>query len=361
MKKGYKVTDVQREKKIGVAAENLEELILKSCKKLGFNVEGPGAGECRLFVAEDGTRVDDDDYLGTLPPQTLFILLKSTETMVTDFDFYYKMIRSTRKEFIDTGAAAHEFLSTDIKEKFKVFQRYIAAASDAKTMLSERVQDPTWFQGLEPSEKTKEQSMSKRVKERMKGYYYKTKSALQSSELNISSKNSRGKKLIDQFLVDLRKILESNKYNESYFNRKADQHARLCNENGLFECGGLWSNDKCVYEGDHVINPYRSREERIIFQTWNLDHKIELSRAIIPNILKAIEGLHNGDIKCITCESSVKQGAVEADRYYLQIFTRKNLKLVHIVCHHKGRHDADSGVYTVCKKCSRSQSIEYNS
>ncbi|KAL0892794.1 hypothetical protein ABMA27_014494 [Loxostege sticticalis] len=191
MKKGYKVTDVQREKKIGVAAENLEELILKSCKKLGFNVEGPGAGECRLFVAEDGTRVDDDDYLGTLPPQTLFILLKSTETMVTDFDFYYKMIRSTRKEFIDTGAAAHEFLSTDIKEKFKVFQRYIAAASDAKTMLSERVQDPTWFQGLEPSEKTKEQSMSKRVKERMKGYYYKTKSALQSSELNISSKNSR--------------------------------------------------------------------------------------------------------------------------------------------------------------------------
>ncbi|KAL0840972.1 hypothetical protein ABMA28_014759 [Loxostege sticticalis] len=281
--------------------------------------------------------------------------------MVTDFDFYYKMIRSTRKEFIDTGAAAHEFLSTDIKEKFKVFQRYIAAASDAKTMLSERVQDPAWFQGLEPSEKTKEQSMSKRVKERMKGYYYKTKSALQSSELYISSKNSRGKKLIDQFLVDLRKILESNKYNESYFNRKADQHARLCNENGLFECGGLWSNDKCVYEGDHVINPYRSREERIIFQTWNLDHKIELSRAIIPNILKAIEGLHNGDIKCITCESSVKQGAVEADRYYLQIFTRKNLKLVHIVCHHKGRHDADSGVYTVCKKCSRSQSIEYNS
>lgn len=35
MKKGYKVTDVKREKKIGVAAENLEELIEKSCKKLG--------------------------------------------------------------------------------------------------------------------------------------------------------------------------------------------------------------------------------------------------------------------------------------------------------------------------------------
>lgn len=38
MKKGYKVTDVHRLKKIGVAAENLEELIEKSCKKLGVSV-----------------------------------------------------------------------------------------------------------------------------------------------------------------------------------------------------------------------------------------------------------------------------------------------------------------------------------
>ena len=37
MKKGYKVTDVKRVKKIGVAAENLEELIEKSCKKLGVS------------------------------------------------------------------------------------------------------------------------------------------------------------------------------------------------------------------------------------------------------------------------------------------------------------------------------------
>ncbi|CAH2209209.1 jg22212, partial [Pararge aegeria aegeria] len=79
MKKGYKVTDVKRVKKIGVAAENLSELIEKSRKKLGFNV----SAECRLYVAEDGTQVDDDEYLNTLPPQTLFILLQNTEKMVT--------------------------------------------------------------------------------------------------------------------------------------------------------------------------------------------------------------------------------------------------------------------------------------
>lgn len=37
MKRGYKVTDVKREKKIGVAAESLVELIAKSCKKLGVS------------------------------------------------------------------------------------------------------------------------------------------------------------------------------------------------------------------------------------------------------------------------------------------------------------------------------------
>lgn len=199
--------------------------------------------------------------------------------------------------------------------------------------------------------------MSKRVKDRMRGYFYKTKSALQSSDIYIHSKNGRGKKLIDQSLVDLRKILESNKFNDGYFNRKASE-MRLCNENGLFECGGLWHNTKCAYEGDHIINPYRSREERIIFQTWNLDHKIELSRSIIPKMLEGIENLYNGDIKCVECQKGGKPGGLETDRYYLQIFTIENLKLVHIVCHHKGKHAAESDVYTVCKNCVGNQNIE---
>lgn len=199
--------------------------------------------------------------------------------------------------------------------------------------------------------------MSKRVKDRMRGYLYKTKTALQSSDIYVQSKNGLGKKLIDQFLTDLRKILDSNKFNHGYFNRK--EQSRICSENGLFECGGLWDINKCAYEGDHLINPYRSREERIIFQTWNLDHKIELSRSIIPKIIEGIEMLYNGDIRCIVCEKRGKLGGLDTDRYYLQIFTRENLKLVHIVCHYKGKHAAESGVYTLCKNCTGNQSIEH--
>lgn len=57
------------------------------------------------------------------------------------------MIRNSKKDYIDTGLAAKDFLSTNFKEKFRVFQKYIAAANDAKTMLSERTQDPGWFEG----------------------------------------------------------------------------------------------------------------------------------------------------------------------------------------------------------------------
>lgn len=68
--------------------------------------------------------------------------------LLTDFDYYYKLIRSSKKEYIETGYAAKKFLNHEFREKYKVFQRYIAAADDARTMLSERAQDPDWFEGL---------------------------------------------------------------------------------------------------------------------------------------------------------------------------------------------------------------------
>lgn len=57
------------------------------------------------------------------------------------------MIRSTKQEYIDTGNAAKDFLSTNIKEKFKVFQKYILKADDSKVVLSDRSDDPDWFEG----------------------------------------------------------------------------------------------------------------------------------------------------------------------------------------------------------------------
>lgn len=47
----------------------------------------------------------------------------------------------------------------------------------------------------------------------------------------------------------------------------------MCDRNGEFRCGGVWNADSCAYGERHRINPYRSREELILFSTWNFDHK----------------------------------------------------------------------------------------
>lgn len=57
--------------------------------------------------------------------------------------------------------------------------------------------------------------------------------------------------------------------------RSKKEMTALCDERGEFTCCGVWNQDKCAYEEDHKINPYRSKEELVLFSTWNLDHKYE--------------------------------------------------------------------------------------
>lgn len=47
----------------------------------------------------------------------------------------------------------------------------------------------------------------------------------------------------------------------------------MCDRNGEFRCSGIWNVNNCSYGERHKINPYRSREELILFSTWNFDHK----------------------------------------------------------------------------------------
>lgn len=56
---------------------------------------------------------------------------------------------------------------------------------------------------------------------------------------------------------------------------KMECYVSLCNERGDFPCHGIWSNKQCPYN-NHVINPYTSRKNVIIFQMWNLNHQIEI-------------------------------------------------------------------------------------
>uniref|UniRef100_A0A8D8G1B9 (northern house mosquito) hypothetical protein n=1 Tax=Culex pipiens TaxID=7175 RepID=A0A8D8G1B9_CULPI len=64
---GYKITNELRSKKYGVAADSLRMLRKKAEEK--FKLEN-----CRVYLAQDGVEVLDEDYFRTLPAQVLFVV-----------------------------------------------------------------------------------------------------------------------------------------------------------------------------------------------------------------------------------------------------------------------------------------------
>lgn len=145
-------------------------------------------------------------------------------------------------------------------------------------------------------------------------------------EVDEATKSIDKPKVKDELLKaskSFTEMLKEAKYNGCYFDRTGKTSERLCTPEGWFTCQGSFDEKACP--SLHSINPYGSRESRIVFSTWNLDHRIEKRRTIIPTLLDAFQNHKCSD--------------VNLDYFYQLLFTRENLKLVHIVCHKKGAHD----------------------
>lgn len=245
--------------------------------------------------------------------------------------------------------------------------------------------------------------MGRRSQDRIRGYYYKTKDDLRKSDLYKTNRLARDH--IETMLTLFRHLLTQMDYFSHYFNRKcSNRHptvvaaaedavdaatpkkqiklnvnalfeqqmettsigqrlcVALCNQYGEFRCQGLWNREECSYN-DHTINPYASRENAILFQIWNLDHRIEISRSIIPSILETVQAFvasTGGARSMVRCERHRRRArSVSVMKYFLEIFTVDNLKFVHIVCHDKGVHDGRrSGGRVLCELCEEHKFLQ---
>lgn len=74
--KGFKITDVNRRRIVGVACGSLSQLKQKACDKLGIS------GDV-VVALEDGTQVDEEDYFQLLPAQSVFVVHRKTERILT--------------------------------------------------------------------------------------------------------------------------------------------------------------------------------------------------------------------------------------------------------------------------------------
>lgn len=191
--------------------------------------------------------------------------------------------------------------------------------------------------GLDTRAKTKEEYMFRRAQDRIRGYFYKTKDELKHKQLP--------KEKLDTLLKQLQEMLQRCQFFGYYFDRRfaisaiGDYNKKsICDDYGKFICKGTWNKDCCLYGNNHEINPYKSKEARIIFQTWNLDHVIERSRSIIPAICDALLDYD---------KSNKLKHTIDVDSIFRDLFTLKNLKFVHIVCHDKSTHSKKAGPYLI--------------
>ncbi|XP_011307821.1 uncharacterized protein Drep4 isoform X1 [Fopius arisanus] len=397
--RGYKVTDVNRRRKFGIASRSLQELKRKACVK--FNITND-LSEINMFLL-DGSLVDEG-YFYTLEPQTTMIIQKPGERVLSDADLLYETLRRVNIDYLTAGDQATKFLSENLKRKVAVLHSLLNV-DDSRTVCSKREEHPEWFMGLETNITTKESYMHRRCQDRIRGYLYKTIEQIKGSETWSTNRPARLNlhRVIEFFKLQLKEDhylgyyfdrsrakeesnnvfdkvdgddyicydhcpcrsmllenedsdndksdinihgddeIDAKKYSSSnvsptkkarvskkescsyavYPRGRSEQFA-LCDSKGEFRCEGIWSANGCSYGDTHRINPYRSREELILFSTWNLDHKIERSRALIPQLLKHCE------------EDTIPEKIVF--ELYDNLFTVKNLSLVHIVCHAKGAH-----------------------
>ncbi|XP_076232599.1 DNA fragmentation factor-related protein 4 [Calliopsis andreniformis] len=396
--KGYKVTDVNRTRKFGVACRSLQELKRKACAKLSVTND---LAEVNVFLL-DGSLVDEE-YFHTLESQTTLILQRPGEKVLSDADLLYDTLKRVNIDFLTAGDKASKFLTENLKAKVAVLNNALNK-DESKTLFSSRDDHPEWFQGLDTNYTTKEAYMHRRCQDRIRGYLYKTIDQIKSSETFSSDPKARKQLLYaiaffkmqlkedhyfgyyfdrsralkdstksvdeldsstcydhcpcrltrledstyfrlfgttEQFCVDSPKKKTGRNSNAdgrtdndaeeeedncpySVRTKKREPCVAMCDHKGEFRCGGVWNVDSCSYGERHKINPYRSREELILFSTWNFDHKIERSRTLVPQLL----------------ELSAQGTPSEEDilELYDNLFTLKNLRLVHIVCHDKGSH-----------------------
>ncbi|XP_071772779.1 DNA fragmentation factor subunit beta [Centroberyx gerrardi] len=308
--KPVKLRNLNESKKYGIAAKNLKELLKKGCKILQVPLGGS-----HVCLYADGTKVTEE-YFPTLPDNTELVLLSRDQRwsgVVCDID----RLLSTDRHADRLIEAAKELLSDEQSPKRRKLLGDLVRNLEDSSELESREEDEDWFRGVDARFKTKSAYMKYNCENRIRSYM---------KEVDGAAKTIQKPKVKSEFLKTtkcLMDMLKSAKYNGCYFDRTEKEPNRFCTQEGWFTCQGSFDQEVC--RSLHSINPYGNRESRVVFSTWNLDHRIEKKRAVIPALLDAVQNHKSSDINL--------------NYFYHLLFTRENLKLVHIVCHKKEAHN----------------------
>ncbi|KAL2103261.1 hypothetical protein ACEWY4_000129 [Coilia grayii] len=321
-----KIRSVNDPSKFGVGATTLSELVKKSCQLLKIPVSGS-----RVCLYEDGTQLTEE-YFRRLPINTELVLLAKGQhwngflsdiRRLLDVDNYSAQLIDEAKNFLANDPSAR---------RRKVLGDLLLNLKD-RSEIEDRAEDEDWFEGVNSRFKTKSAFLKYNCESRIRGYLKEVDGFIRT--VSSARQQAKCRKVVDGLTARLKAAA----YNGCYFDRMEKEARRLCSREGWFSCQGAYDEEDCDLL--HSINPYGNRESRILFSTWNLDHRIEKKRSILPTLVQALQERGSGDIN--------------VDYFYRLLFTTDNLKLVHIVCHKKGAHELACDPRRIYKAAKRTR------
>ncbi|MEE6483704.1 hypothetical protein FKM82_013637 [Ascaphus truei] len=280
----------------------------------------------RLCLYEDGTELSED-YMKRIPDNTELVLLTAGQTWqgyITDID---RFLNAFYKRQTDVVEAAWKLLADEnAPKRQKMLVDFIHNLNE-NIVAESREEDKSWFEGIEPRFKTKSSYMRYSCEGRIRSYMKEVEHYTATVD---PVARDEYKRITETMCNELKAV----KYNGCYFDRKEQKANSLCTSEGWFSCQGPFDIDAC--SSKHSINPYSNRESRVLFSTWNLDHKIEKKRTIVPSLVKAVK------------ERNGRQ--VNWQYFFNLLFTMENLKLVHIACHKKTHHNLSCDCSMIYRK-----------
>lgn len=324
-------------RKVGIVASTYRDFLKKCRAKFTLKKE-----KALIVTLDDGTEIDEE-YFEFLDSDTELHVSSMEEYKIPDFInqlavFLHDCLKQQPKIHDKVLELLQEALSST---KARALLELLAEFSDLSSV-SSRESDTEWFKGLNTKFKTKESVMRNSAETRVRGY-------LDNTKRELLSDNPPEDSPCRQVIAFFKQQLSNCRYNAKYFDRTAEPHERLCDAQGLFKCEGPYDEENCP--GIHFINPYTSREARIIFSTWNLDHVIEKSRTVLPTLKAALSGSRSSEVNL-----SYFHNLLFCHKTGTNKNSSGNLKLVHIACHVKKPHqlECEPRQIYMCKKTSHS-------
>ncbi|TNM86504.1 hypothetical protein fugu_006734 [Takifugu bimaculatus] len=268
-KKPVKIRSYNSTNKYGLAVKNVEELLDKGCKLLKDHIICRCRALLLVYVCySDGTEVTEE-FFQTLPDNTELVLLSREQHWSGGEDL--SRLLSTDVHSDALIEAAKQLRSDEPTSKRRKILSDLLQNLEDRSELETRDEDEDWFKGVPPRFKTKSAYMRVNCESRIRGYTREVNWPIgfNSKPPRLCWKPLRSikeAKVRAEFLKAseaLVEMLKKAKYNGCYFDR-TDEDLCLCTEEGWFTCQGAFDQDTC--SSLHSINPYSSRESRIILQ-----------------------------------------------------------------------------------------------